>query len=244
MNVQLRRCGVAFLLASLMPSIALSQSVMNHGVRVPLDVFKAADLPARTLIMLPGCDGYAGYYQNKARAWRRAGYNVVVVDSLQGRNATFGRYCSDHTLVAPGQIAQDAELASAWIKQQDWHKGKVGVIGYSAGGRAAEYVSIYFSGAADAVVAYYPWCEDKPRKKKLPMQIHMGTADTWTPAEQCKDPYYADTEVNFYEGATHAFDVNLPRRTGPTGAFMQRDEKAELEAFERSKAFFDRHLIQ
>lgn len=230
----------AALLAACGATLTIQSGKERFENKVPLYVYEAGKEPAPTIILSPGCSGATSVAMDKARELRGWGYNVVLVDSHTGRG--HGSVCHKTSLIFDAERASDVVAAAEWAVKQPWHRGKVGMFGYSAGGGAGNHLSERDPGPIAAVVSYYPACEHHDFDPKIPVQIHIGTADDWTPARKCQIPRYeAKRDIRYYEGAHHSFDVPAPYRT-LAGHVLAYDANAASVAATASKAFFEKHL--
>ena len=191
--------------------------------------------PAPTIIVAHGCDGlswnrHVKFWGGIVKSW---GYNAVFPDSFRPRGYSSNEVCKNPRLVTADMRARDMVEAVDWIEQQPWHKGGIGILGFSHGGgtviRTANITSRIAAG-----VAYYPGCAQTQNSPKFPVQIHIGTADDWTPSPRCVNLF-------LYDGTTHAFDSIAPPRI-VLGHQLTHDPAAASLAERRSKAFFDLYL--
>ena len=150
---------------------------------------------------------------------------------------------------------KEAEIVARWIKQQSWHTGKVGLIGFSAGGAVAlNYANIKndYGDNISAVVAFYPACDHfviGPKSDlatsswtvKIPTQIQNGSADDWTPSYLCN---INNAEIITYPNATHAFDRDEGVGGVRTylGHKMRYDKEIHNQSKVKVKEFFDKHI--
>ncbi len=210
-----------------------------------------------TVIYAHGCSGLDGAYldwKNKLNDW---GYNVVQPDSLRSRGLT--TYCN-----VPGSKnndrIEDLLKTAEWVKEQPWHKGKIGVIGFSLGAMAALNASsnggdlyifkpttpfdTYKNINISAAVAYYPLCQPKHRDAKIPTMILIGDADDWTPPIWCG--YIAGENekitLKIYPGVHHAFDTPGYNQINKFGHMIKYDHQAAIDAEQRTKEFFEKYL--
>ena len=200
--------------------------------------------PSPTIIILHGCDGAQQHYQNWGRLVNSWGYNAIFPDSFGSRNVY--NVCQHPGGVNAKQRSEDIAAVAEWINQQKWHKGKIGVIGFSHGGLSILQASNFpINDKISAMVAYYPWCERMYDKPKIPVQIHIGLSDDWTPAARCtnlSDEY----DFHAYENATHSFDIDAPprKRGGHFGSeyYLEHNPTAFKLSEQRSKEFFRKHI--
>lgn len=215
--------------------------------------------PHPTIIIGHGCDGLRTNpaLLDWAREFNSLGYNAVAYDSFESKGLSGGTLCTDPMRISPEYRAREAQEAAKWIKQQSWHTGKVAYIGISHGGTTAIRLAMLApeTNEISASIAMYPWCHifalgqvtlnkninppDWGHFMKSPIQLHLGGADDWTPAFQCKD--IKNAEIYEYEGATHGFDLAYPDRT-LWGYKMKYNSKATALAKERIKKFLSENL--
>lgn len=216
-------------------------------ISIPIDKLTVGN-PAPTVILAHTC---AGIIQSMdIQQWgynlKRWGYNVVFPDSFRPRG--YRDICNNTTAVTAEQRGQDIAAVAEWVRKQPWHKGKIALIGFSHGGRAAMEVSNRTKSSVDVVVAYYPWCRSLDTTPQVPTQIHVGNKDDWTPSDRCEK--IAKNNKNYslyvYDGVYHSFDRPAPDRykEGNHG-FKHKlayDPTAAAQAEERTKKFFEQYL--
>jgi predicted alpha/beta-fold hydrolase len=156
---------VALLSACQTPSITYTGKAIgdNREIKLPIEVI-TQDKPAPTIIVAhpsdgvnlgPGYNRYVKFWGSVLKSW---GYNVVVPDSFTPRGYKNREVMYNARLVNYYQRAEDLEQVAAWIKQQPWHSGKIGAIGFSHGGGAVNRVSNTTSliSAGVAFIKYSP----------------------------------------------------------------------------------------
>jgi len=224
------------------------------GVVLPVQVTLQRDsTPRPTIIYMHGCSGLDGVFKEWARAIDSWGYNVVQPDSLTPRGVKTTCAISGLGKVTNHDRLVDLDAVAEWVTRQSWHKGKIGAIGFSMGGAAV--MNIATEGGTDgygsyenlhisAVVAYYPSCAElHARNATIPMQVHIGLADDWTPAKRCNQVKDAGTgEVHFYPDAHHAFDVIGFNHVNRFGHMVKYDPSAAKAAEAKTRVFFDGYL--
>jgi dienelactone hydrolase len=202
-----------------------------------------------TIIIAHGCDGVSQPYRDWARELHSWGYNTVLADSFQFRG--YGILCdgANNHKVMPIERKNDLVEIAKFVKQQPWHKGKIGAIGFSHGGSTMLAVAASNQTDIDAVVAYYPSCHrwfvfsnltQHLFEPSIAVQVHLAEKDDWTPIVDCN--YLTGAEEYIYKGATHAFDMDYPARTY-LGHFLKYDRQADLLSRKRTKEFFEVKLI-
>lgn len=101
------------------------------------------------------------------------------------------------------------------------------------------------SGNFQAGVALYPRCE-MYTEYQAPLLVLSGSADTYVSAEQCELRLSAVSAGKrpihkIYDGAHHAFDVDVPEQKR-AGRIERYDPQAAEDAISRIKAFLSEHL--
>jgi len=262
----------SLLLALLFPFAVVAEVVVDQvkfnsqAVPVKLLVY-AQKQPAPTIIVSHGSSCIPPRklrWADRLEAW---GYNAVVIDHCVKRGV------KPHTaqdLPRNLQVedrVKDYAAVTDWVRQQSFHKGKVGLIGFSRGGEGvlgflneAYYAEkanlpIGYARAVDAAVAYYPSCligDNELREPTIPLLVNVGALDALTPPTNCT--FYkkgsagkiANLKVETYSGAHHSFDLNMPDRwaTTPRGQVLvvSYNAKQAERSFETTKAFFDKTL--
>lgn len=228
-------------------------------IQIGAEVFKADKLPAPTVLVMHGCGGVDAHHLQWANQLQQWGFNAVVIDSFTTRSVSSA--CTKVMNVPPLQRAIDAHLAAKWVMSQEWSEKKVGVLGFSHGAWATLYASTQQDAEREigasyltSAVAFYPYCETTLNflSRKLPLQIHIGQDDDWTPATMCKDlaRNWNLGENHFeYERAHHGFDrLNTDQSVQGTdgGALRMRtlrsDPQANRAARGHVRQFFDKTL--
>lgn len=210
--------------------------------------------PFPAVVALHGCGGLGnGSTPVTARHvdWGRQlagqGYMVLFPDSYSSRG--LGPQClvRDRTVRPSKERVIDAFAAKAWLQQRaDVLSTKVSLLGWSNGGS-----SVLWSAASDkkprdsnpdfqAAVAFYPGCrvvaqsaERRDWQSRLPMLILIGDADTWTPAEPCRQlaalsqTNGGNISIVTYPNAVHDFDHPDRKPTKRTGLAYTGDDSGE-----------------
>jgi len=196
----------------------------KHGdiVKVPIRFSQAGSIDrAGTVLVIHGCNGPDGpSYPDWARFLSQNGFNAIEVNLFRERGLT--NACADGLEISltSRSSAREIEAVATWAKNQPWSNGRVGVIGFSMGGSSVLTVSsLALSDAprksgVDAGVSFYPGCRHySTRELVIPLQIHIGKDDDWTPAEPCEQlqnfwqQQLKSFEFFVYQNAHHAFDI-------------------------------------
>ncbi len=216
--------------------------------------------PSPTVIYAHGCSGLNGAYldwKNKLNDW---GYNVVQPDSLRSRG--FNTACKNSGVanITHNDRLEDILKTAEWVKEQPWHKGKIGVFGFSMGGRATlnlasdggdlyifkptTPVDTYKNINISAAVAYYPMCLTQHKDAKIPTMILIGDADDWTPPTWCGYIAGENEKITLktYPGVHHGFDTPGLNQINSVGHMVKYDQQAAIDAEQRTKEFFEKYL--
>ncbi len=218
---------------------------------LPLQVMLPDGPAAATVILAHGCGGYApGREVPWARTFRSRGFAAVAFDSWAFRGMQGGVCQTD--AVTGDQRVEDVKLVVRYLKEQSWHRGPTYIIGWSHGGQTALKAST-IEGLVDKAVAIYPWCEKHHAWAVVPTQIHIGSADNWTPAYRCSALYGglfglgANPLGRYYEyaGAYHDYDRWMPLDKtydgrGEGGRIEPRRQKTDPEA----RALTERRVLE
>jgi dienelactone hydrolase len=197
--------------------------------------FRPADTkgPIPVVIALHGCGGSTrpdgrplARTRDWTERWLAAGYAVLWPDSFGSRG--LGPQCTNRKrTVHPRQRARDAQAAARWLASQpDIDAKRIALVGWSNGGSTVLY-AVQSGGPAPTpdfrtAIAFYPGCRAPLARAqkdsgewttRLPLNILIGAADDWTPAEPCRDLARAPS-VRYveYKGAYHGFDGTSPVR--------------------------------
>ena len=217
--------------------------------------------PRPSVIVAHGCDGLKNNpsYKRWAEYLDSIGYNAILYDSYramgfpEGVCKVDGQWWNQHKEIRP----KEADHIAKWIQQQKWHKGKIGLIGFSAGGSLALYYSMNSGEKVEnnisALIAFYPSCDkftigmpifNKGWFLKTPTQVHLAMKDDWTPALDCYSLKNA-AEIIKYPNATHAFDNDEGIGSADRkylGHIMRYDKDAHELSKIKVKEFFDKTL--
>jgi dienelactone hydrolase len=219
--------------------VAVYDTRLKATVEIPVDKF-LANSPTSTIIYGHGCGGLQPHDIVTAKLLRSWGYNVLLINSFKNRNVE--QNCEKQMFVTRQQRVLDAVFVSNWVKQQKWHQGKIGYFGVSQGGESALAVASWTTADTfSAVVALYPACRPG-YNPNVPVQIHIGSDDDWTPARNC-DRYnqYTNFDIHEYANTFHGFE-----RQGPTiypfGHRIEYNPESTKISMQKTKEFFDKHL--
>ena len=215
--------------------------------------------PFPAVVGLHGCTGIGkafkqgdtkGSWPEQLAGW---GYVVLIPDSFTRRGI-------DNTCA--GGLAprvEDAYGALAYLARQPFvDAGRIGLIGFSAGGIAtlsavAERDFALFERETEhrfkAAIAFYPYCRSD-NTFTIPTLILIGEADDWTPAAACRHMMamqQGGTPVRLivYPGAHHGFDLPTLQPGRETfGHWIEYNAAAAESAKEEVKRFLGAELAR
>jgi dienelactone hydrolase len=204
--------------------------------------------PFPVVIVAHGCDGVSSHSRGWARRVGHWGYATYLLDSYSLRGHT--EICADTSVVPFWQRSWDIADAAAHLRTLPVIDGKrIAALGLSHGAsgavHAARMETFAPAGPPDlrAVVAFYPYCQEKAVPFATDVLILVGDADDWTPAQQCID-LVAQHEtlpgprpvLKVYPGATHAFDIRAGERLDH-GHVERYDPAAARDALKLAREF-------
>jgi dienelactone hydrolase len=184
-------------------------------------------LPA--LVLLPTCGGITQHIRDWAGEANKAGYVVLVTDSLRGLQND----CGSPSKISNGRYIKDALDAVAHLAKQPYVDSKhISVLGFSKGALVATWLassnvaSTLRPGtpAIAAAISMYGFCALGPTRGRpqgiqilqpdtdRPLLLLMGGQDTELPPASCIDRLPklkesgAPVQWHVYPEATHAWD--------------------------------------
>ena len=189
--------------------------------------------PVPVIIGLHGCGGllsptgdFSRVTSDWANRWVTAGYAVLFPDSFGSRGLSSQCTVQDRKIV-PRHRADDVNAAADWLTGQSFADAKrLALVGWSHGG-STTLSAVRLNGEPSqaefrTAIAFYPGCSGFNRtpgwRPRVPLNILIGAADDWTPAEPCR-ALQSRPNVRYveYPDAYHGFDapnVAIRVRTG------------------------------
>jgi dienelactone hydrolase len=207
---------------------------------LPLIIYKNKQ-PAPTIIMGHSCNGpEVLHWPYVVRDW---GYNVVMPESFVARG--YQNICSNPRMVSFQSRAEDYDRVVEWLRDKPWHQGKIGILGFSHGAIGGMFYATENNKAkkVSAVVGYYPHCGYGGFNPNIPVQIHIGALDDWTPASLCTVLNgRGHFDIHVHPEAHHVFDspYGVRKMYGYTVGADGPD--AYNAALEKTKDFFSKNL--
>lgn len=233
--------------------------------------------PFPAVVALHGCGGLgnaSSAISARHRDWGRQlaqqGFVVVFPDSFGSRGLGSQCLVRDRTVRPGKERVSDALAAKQWLQQRpDVQGAKISLLGWSNGGSSVLWAAALDRRPRDgqpdfnAAVAFYPGCrlilqagERRDWESRLPLLILIGDADTWTPAEPCRQltklmgERGREAAIVSYPNAVHEFDHPDRKPTKRTGlpftgddsgeAMVATDPDARADALARVPAFLRR----
>lgn len=234
--------------------IGLKSALAENKLSQWIDRVYVAAEPASTIIIGHGCGGFGNHEHQWAKQIQSWGFNAVVLDSFNPRGL-FGGTCNS-TRILPGVRVSDVYEIAKVLKQQSFHQGKIGYVGFSHGGALALHLANDEANhSVSAVVAYYPNCSRGAKSittlfgekrsfddPKIPAVMMLAEKDDWTPIRLCLESVKnGNYQVHRYKHATHAFDMNLPMRQAH-GWTLWYDKEADEDSRQKTREFFESTL--
>lgn len=225
-----------------------SGEILPVKLEVSLNINKVR---APTVLIAHGANGVGENNKELAKVLNDWGYNTVIIDhyTLRGISPHTGNAVNG--LMGPYRALDFIESAR-WVLKQEWHQGKVAVVGFSQGGagvltlindrtmRNLDYISDQNPNPISVAVAYYPSCalSPVPSQPSMPTQIHLAENDDLDFITACHFQTGNPYEVHIYKGATHSFDARISQ--GARLVFTHRyDAKSTNESRDNLKRFLD-----
>jgi dienelactone hydrolase len=202
--------------------------------------------PVPAVVIMHGCTGPGSGESGWVRALEENGYATLLVRSFAARGIQ--GICAGEETVNLASILVDAYRARDALADHPYiDASAISVLGLSFGGRTALWTAMerfqrqYDGHEFAAHLALYPsTCyielEDETNVAGGPIHILQGTADDWTPIEQCRSYIErlqaagVDATLHAYQGARHGFDdETLPEQLPVSGlsprscSFEERD---------------------
>jgi dienelactone hydrolase len=253
----MRFCVCLLLLLSLLPARAQERVDMLLPDGKPLKgvLYRPTGPgPFPAVVALHGCGGLgntnvmiSGRHADWGTRLAAQGYIVLFPDSFGSRGLGSQCIVRDRTVRPGRERVMDAITAKAWLQDRaDVESARVSLLGWSNGGSSALWAIAGDRKARDskpdfkAAVAFYPGCrpllqsaERRDWESRLPLMILIGEADTWTPAEPCRQLIELarregrDASIVTYPNAMHEFDHPDRKLTKRTGLAFTGDDSGE-----------------
>jgi carboxymethylenebutenolidase len=250
----------AGILASLSPNYAWAQQVPENDERIETSrvtyespkgygTVKAYQVrPASASGKLPGVvvvhenRGLNPYIEDVTRRLGAAGYLALGPDGLTSLGGYPGNDDDGRKMQAKlerEKLLEDFVAAVGHLQSHPACTGKVGCVGFCFGGGISNALAVRIPGLAAAVPFYGSQAatEDVP-KIKAPLLLHYASLDErvnagWPAYEAALKANNKQYTAHMYEGVNHGFHNDTTPRY---------DEEAAKLAWQRTLAFFEKHL--
>ncbi len=250
----------AMLLEQLQPNYALAQQVPPDDPSIETETITyqspeghgeisalmarpagvAGPLPA--VLVVHENRGLNPYIQDVVRRCAKAGYLALGPDGLSplgGYPGTDEEGREMQRTLDGAKLMADFFAAYEVLRDHDGSTGKVGAVGFCYGGGVCNALAVAYADLAASVPFYgrQPDAADVPNIK-APLLLHYAELDErinagWPAFEVALKDAGVDYTAHLYEGVNHGFHNDTTPRYDA--------DAAEL-AWERTLAFFDRHL--
>jgi carboxymethylenebutenolidase len=252
--------GASGLLAALSPRYAAAQQVAGNDPRIKTATFefpsprgygtvrgyRAQPAPSKgrlpVVLVVHENRGLNPHIEDIARRLALAGFIAFAPDAL----ATLGGYPGDEdqaialfAKLDQPKVREDFVAAATALLTLPEGNGKVGVVGFCWGGGVANLLATRLPGLAAAVPFYgaAPASADVARIK-APLLLQFAANDertnaTWPAYEAALKAAGIAFEAHVYPGTQHGFNNDTTPRY---------DEAAAKLAWQRTLAFFEKHL--
>ena len=191
------------------------------------------------LILLHAWWGLNDDVKKRAEALRKEGYTVATPDLFGGRAAT----TIDEAKMLSGSFEKDeaalTEKVDAAVTDLARKVDRIGIVGWSFGVWYAWKMGITRADKVKGLALFYGIGPNEPDAPASAVLSHFAETDPYEDigfARQVEKEMKAagrDIKVELYPGTTHWFDE--PSRP-------EYDKAASARAWERNRAFFDKHL--
>ena len=201
---------------------------------------KGKKLPA--VLVIHENRGLNPHIEDVTRRFALAGYNALAPDALTSQ----GGYPGDEDKARAAFQKLDADKTRAdfiaafeWLKADAGSAGRVGAVGFCWGGGMVNWLATQRTDLAAGVPFYgSPPVIAEVAKIRAPLLIQSAEVDerinaSWPELEQALKAAGVKYERHLYPGTQHGFHNDTTPRY---------DEKAAKLAWERTLAFFERHL--
>ena len=250
----------AALLESLVPDFAAGQRIAEDDPRIDARYVEyespqgagtiraylakpAGDAAARPgVVVIHENRGLNPHIEDIARRVALEGFVALAPDALTPLGGYPGDEDRARELFAQldrERLVEDFVAAVEWLRDAAECNGRVGAVGFCFGGGMVNQLAVRLPELA-AGVAFYggqPPVSDVP-KIRAPLLLHYAEIDErinagWPAYQGALDEAQVEYEAHFYPGTNHGFNNDTTPRF---------DEEAAALAWERTIAFFRRHL--
>lgn len=187
--------------------------------------------------------GLNPYVEDVARRAAVAGFLTLAPDGL----APVGGYPGNdddgramQSKLDQSKLRQDIVNSAKYLKAHELSNGKLGAVGFCWGGAMVNHLAVSLGDELDAGVPFYgsAAAPEDVAKIKAPLMIQYASNDErvnamWPAFEAALKKHDVQYTMHMYENTNHGFHNNSTPRY---------DEAAARLAWERTIAFFEKHL--
>jgi carboxymethylenebutenolidase len=187
--------------------------------------------------------GLNPYIKDVARRLAKAGFVAFAPDALYPLGGYPGNDDEGRAMqrsMDRAKIEQDLIAAAKFLKSHGLSNGKMGAVGFCFGGYVVNMLAAVMPEKLNAGVPFYgtPAAEELRVNVRGPLMVQLGALDqrvndSWPDYEAQLKANGADYVMHMYPNANHGF------HNDSTGRY---DEEAAELAWERTIAFFEKHL--
>lgn len=200
--------------------------------------------PCPTVLVIHENRGLNPYIKDVTRRVAKAGFNAFAPDALYPLGGYPGNDDAGRTMqrsMDRVKLEQDFIAAAHFARHHDNSNGQLGAVGFCFGGYVVNMLAARLGSELDAGVVFYgtPAAKELHQGITAPLMVHLGELDqrvnaTWPDYEQSLQRHNVDYTMYMYPDANHGFHNDSTSRYDA--------EAAEL-AWQRSMAFFEKHLV-
>lgn len=203
----------------------------------------ALEGPAPVVLLVHENRGLNPYIEDVARRLAKAGFIALAPDALYPVGGYPGNDDEGRTLqrsLDAAKMEADFIAAARYLKQHEGSNGKLGAVGFCYGGYVVNMLAAAIPDQLNAGVPFYgtPAAADIRDQVKAPLLLQFAALDdrvnaTWPDYEATLKQNGVPYTAHIYPDTNHGF------HNDSTGRY---DEAAAELAWQRTLAFFNRHL--
>jgi len=253
--------SMSFLLGALMPDYARAEQVSfnDPDIKARFETFASpkghgegrgyfvtpTSLKSKGPVVLVVHEnrGLNPYIKDVARRLAKAGFIAFAPDALHPLGGYPGNDDEGRRLQSSldrSKVEHDFIAAAVFLKTHKLSNGKLGAVGFCFGGYIVNMLAAVLPDTLNAGVPFYgtPAAKEIRKHIQAPLLIHLAELDgrvnaSWPEYEQDLQAAGVDYTMHMYPAANHGF------HNDSTGRY---DEKSATLAWERTLAFFKKHL--
>lgn len=225
----------------MLPAQTMTKHISERGIEGEL-AEPAGTGKAPGVVLIHEWWGINDHVRDLTDRLAREGFLVLAPDLYHGRSTKDGAEAGKlMTELDTLKAVKEVEAAVSILKEHARGNGKVGVTGFCMGGALTLASACHVPGI-EAVVAFYgipPAEKVDYGKVTAPAMMHVATKDEWVTVER------AEAIKKELDARSHPFDLHV---YDADHAFVNDtrpevyDEKSAKLAWERTVAFFKKHL--